>query len=185
MAEAHTKTAGAFTTCRSASQRTRVPRTRLSYMRRFLSAVQRPTMLSPARCTTASAPSMACGAMRPVSGSQPISAHPGRARPRTSRVTRCPAASSAGTRALPTSPFVPLTMICMAFSSLRADMAPARVYPSATIPSATGRKRSSTSGSCPGTMRSGLSASSRMRSKLSYMPGKSCRTMKGTFFSKL
>ena len=87
-----------------------MPSTRLRRMRALTApSSARAAMLSPARWTTASTPSSARGSSRPRAGSHWMSVVPGRGGRRLTRSTRCPAARSAGTSALPTSPVAPVT----------------------------------------------------------------------------
>src|SRR5579863_7850470 len=100
------KTRGACFAAASASAKFRVPCARLSRTRFFLASVQRPTMDSPARCTTASKPDTDSGASGRA-GSHAISSLPDTA-PRTRRVTWYPFDCNAGSNADPISPEAPL-----------------------------------------------------------------------------
>src|SRR5207253_2739609 len=82
--------------------------TRVDRIRRFFASVQRPpATLSPARCTTASAPASADGSSAPDAGSQRARRCPATdaaPAPRTTRTTRWPADVRPVTSAEPTSP---------------------------------------------------------------------------------
>src|SRR5579864_4563917 len=86
-----------------------VPTTRLSRILSFFSTVQRPTMLSPARWTTASKPETKSGRIG-VIGFHAIWPSP-TVWPRTSLTTSYPRVFKEGTSAVPTGPETPLTRI--------------------------------------------------------------------------
>src|SRR5947199_9764260 len=107
MADPETKTCGGLEDLAKASVKCRVPITRLSRMPAFLSGVQRPTMLSPARWITASKPETVSGESG-CEGSQLICSPPV-ALPRTRRTTEAPDRFNAGTSADPMGPETPVT----------------------------------------------------------------------------
>src|SRR5215469_5374020 len=111
MAEAERNTGGRDLAWASARARFAVPGMRLSRSRAFLRAVQRPTMLSPARWITASKPETAAGAMG-CAGSQRMrssSLVPATVETRARRAIRAPVPFREIIRADPIRPDEPLT----------------------------------------------------------------------------
>src|SRR5207248_7398866 len=92
---------------------------RLSLIRAFWSSLHRlAPMLSPARLTTAPAPSSPPASIRPWAGSHRSASPP--PPPRSMGTIRWPARSSAGRNAVPISPLDPVTT-----TSIRSSSAPA------------------------------------------------------------
>src|SRR3954470_10425010 len=111
MAEAESRIWGLNFACARARARFVVAGMRLSRMRAFLPAVQRPTMLSPARWMTASKPETKSGKIGRAGSQRTRSSSPA---PRTvparaSLAIRAPAPFSAGINADPMRPEEPLT----------------------------------------------------------------------------
>src|SRR5579872_7554118 len=105
IAEPETSTRGRCGDPARASHKRLVPKTRLSRILRFFSAVQRPTIDSPAKCTTASKPETE-GAGLEKSHTIWFGLEVPR---RTRRTTSYPSRCKTGIRALPIKPEEPLT----------------------------------------------------------------------------